>query len=173
MTITSHSLAHDTGSVPVIACSAFNATVDSTTQSREGHAHPLVDGVSVNLERGSFTAVTGRPRSGARELVHAIAGQRALDAGRIFRTVDRVAFVPAQLDAARLSDAVARALATDPEMVVVDTFGWANSPHVLSSLRAVARQRGITVVLATDDLGTAIQAERVLVMQEGRLVDDL
>lgn len=155
--------------LPHIACSAFNATVASAHDP----LHPVVDGVTVNLARGSITALTGKVRSGARELGLAFAGRRALDAGHVFHTVDRVSYVPPQLDAARLSDAVVRALAEDPDLVVVDTFGWASGDHVLASLRAVARQRGITVLLVTDDLASAVQADRVLVMQGGRLVDDL
>lgn len=156
------------GSRHVIACSALNATVESPSLGQ-----PLLDGVSVNIQRGSFTAITGRPRSGARELGHALAGQRGLDGGLVVRAVDRVAFVPAQLDAARLSDAVARALADDPELVVVDTFGWATSDAVLSSLRTVARERDMTVVLVTSDFASALIADRVLVMDAGHLAEDL
>lgn len=151
---------------PHIACSAFNATITSA-------GHPVLDGVTVNLARGAITAITGRVRSGARELGLALAGRRPLDAGHIFHTMERIAYVPPQPDAARLSVAVARALTSDPELIVVDTFGWATGEHVLASLRTVARQRGITVVLVTDDLATAVRADRVLVLQAGRLVDDL
>lgn len=169
-TFPSNPSAHGTAGAahPGIACSTLNATIDSPA-----HGRPLLDGVSVNLVRGEVTAITGRPRSGARELGHVLAGQRSLHSGHVLRGVDRVAHVPAQLDAARLSDAVTRALSTDPELVVVDMFGWATSEHVIASLRTVAGHRGMTVVLVTDDTATAVQADRVLVLADGRLVDDL
>lgn len=154
---------------PVIACSAFNAILYAPV----AHRGPLLDQVSVNLTRGAFTAITGRPGSGARELAQVLGGRRRLDAGRIIRATEKVAFVAPQLDAARLSTAITRALAAEPELIVVDAFGWACSAPVIAALRTVAAQRGITVLLATDDLDTAADADRVLILENGRLVADL
>ncbi|OYN95842.1 hypothetical protein CGZ96_15250 [Enemella evansiae] len=186
MSRTSQSLQNRTHTA--IACSAFNLT---RLGPRAGlHRRVLVDQTSVNLEHGRWTAVAGRRGSGASELVRCLAGVERIDGGRVFlagrelsslnererrqaRELARSEYVGPQRTPVALADAVARALATAPRLLFLDTVGGAVSDTVLGSLRRAADEQGVTVVLATDDLQVALGADRALVVNEGRVVEDL
>ena len=73
--------------------------------------------------------------------------------------------------------AVARALISRPAVVFADeptgALDTAASHHVLDLLRALVDEHGTTVVLVTHDPVAAARADRVLILADGRLVDDL
>ncbi|OYO24636.1 hypothetical protein CGZ93_02750 [Enemella dayhoffiae] len=170
-----------------IACSAFNLT----RLGRRGlRRRVLVDQVSVNVANARWTAIAGRPDSGAAELLRSLAGIDPVDGGRVFlagwelsglndnqrrraRNLARSQFVGPQPTPVALADAVARALAAEPRLLFLDTIGGAVSQTVLASLRRACTERGVTVVLATAELPVALAADRALVLSSGRIVEDL
>jgi putative ABC transport system ATP-binding protein len=85
---------------------------------------------------------------------------------------------PAQLSGGEQQRvAVARALITDPELIVADEpTGMLDSTtgqSLLAYLRACVRELGRTVVMVTHDALAAAYADRVVLLADGALVGDL
>ena len=72
--------------------------------------------------------------------------------------------------------AIAGVIAMAPECVVLDEATAMLDPsgrrEVLSAIRALNRERGITVVLITHHMDEALGADRLIVMNDGRLAMD-
>ena len=72
--------------------------------------------------------------------------------------------------------AIAGVIAMAPECIVLDEATAMLDPsgrrEVLSAIRALNRKRGITVVLITHHMDEAMDADRLIVMSDGRLVMD-
>ena len=72
--------------------------------------------------------------------------------------------------------AIAGVIAMAPECVVLDEATAMLDPsgrrEVLSAIRALNRERGITVVLITHHMDEAMDADRLIVMNDGRLAMD-
>ena len=72
--------------------------------------------------------------------------------------------------------AIAGVIAMAPECIVLDEATAMLDPsgrrEVLSAIRALNRKRGITVVLITHHMDEAMDADRLIVMNDGRLVMD-
>ena len=72
--------------------------------------------------------------------------------------------------------AIAGVIAMAPECVVLDEATAMLDPsgrrEVLSAIRALNRERGITVVLITHHMDEALDADRLIVMNDGRLAMD-
>ncbi|WKU06230.1 ABC transporter ATP-binding protein [Micromonospora sp. HUAS LYJ1] len=91
---------------------------------------------------------------------------------------DRLRHRPAALSGGQQQRvAIARALATRPEVVFCDEPTGALDSHtasqVLTLLRAIVDEHGLTVVMVTHDPVAASYADRVLVLADGRIVADL
>ncbi|MFI9638670.1 ABC transporter ATP-binding protein [Micromonospora sp. NPDC051925] len=91
---------------------------------------------------------------------------------------DRLHHRPAALSGGQQQRvAIARALATRPEVIFCDEPTGAldsrTAAEVLTLLRAVVDEHGLTVVMVTHDPVAASYADRVLVLADGRLVADL
>ncbi|MEU7618746.1 ABC transporter ATP-binding protein [Micromonospora rifamycinica] len=91
---------------------------------------------------------------------------------------DRLHHRPAALSGGQQQRvAIARALATRPEVIFCDEPTGALDSHtaaqVLTLLRAVVDEHGLTVVMVTHDPVAASYADRVLVLADGRIVADL
>ena len=73
--------------------------------------------------------------------------------------------------------AIARALITQPDVVSADEPTAALDPHIaegiLGLLRSAVDELGQTVVVVTHDPTVAVRADRLLVLDHGRLIDDL
>ncbi|MCX5737370.1 MAG: ABC transporter ATP-binding protein [Proteobacteria bacterium] len=73
--------------------------------------------------------------------------------------------------------AIARALLAEPDLVLADEpTGNLDSKHgeeVLSHLRRICDERGVTMILVTHDLRASSYADRVVVLRDGRIEDDL
>lgn len=71
---------------------------------------------------------------------------------------------------------IARALANKPAVLFADeptgNLDGQSGREVLSLMRYVGKELGVTLILVTHDLGIAEQAERVLRLEDGRLVQD-
>ena len=72
--------------------------------------------------------------------------------------------------------AIAGVIAMAPECVVLDEATAMLDPsgrrEVLSAIRALNRERGITVVLITHHMDEALNADRLIIMNDGRLAMD-
>jgi putative ABC transport system ATP-binding protein len=201
-----------------------------------------LDGVTLHLRRGEFTAIMGPSGSGKSTLMHCLAGLDTVTSGRIFLGTeeitrlkdreltrvrrDQVGFVfqsfnllptltarqnillPLDLAGRRpdralfevtvrslgLADrldhrpselsggqqqrvAIARALITRPEVIFADeptgALDSGNGAQLLSHLRTASRELGQTIVMVTHDPLAAAYADRVVLLADGRLVDDL
>jgi putative ABC transport system ATP-binding protein len=73
--------------------------------------------------------------------------------------------------------AIARALAAAPSVLLADeptgNLDWATSHEVMALLVRLCRSEGQTTVLVTHDARTAAWADRVLVMRDGAVVDEV
>ncbi|UFS58797.1 ABC transporter ATP-binding protein [Subtercola endophyticus] len=90
---------------------------------------------------------------------------------------DRVDHRPQQLSGGQQQRvAIARALATRPAVIFADeptgALDSVSSSEVLSLLRSAPTEYGQTVVLITHDPGAASYAHRVVLMNDGVIVDD-
>ncbi|MBS7360569.1 MAG: ABC transporter ATP-binding protein [Oscillospiraceae bacterium] len=72
--------------------------------------------------------------------------------------------------------AIARALANKPKILFADeptgNLDGKNGREVLSLLKYVANELGVTLILVTHDLTVAEQAQRVLTLEDGKIVSD-
>ena len=72
--------------------------------------------------------------------------------------------------------AIARALATKPAIILADeptgNLDSRNSQQVMTMLRRANRQRNQTCIVITHDENIALQADRILVLEDGRIVKD-
>ncbi len=200
-----------------------------------------LNGVSLSLTQGSFTAITGRSGSGKSTLLHLLSGLDHPTSGRVFyqgaelyRYRDnqlsvlrrrRFGFVfqsynlvreltgwenillPVMLDSRRADEAylnqlvdllgirdrlshlpgamsggqqqrvsIARALANKPALLFADeptgNLDGRSGREVLTLLRQVNRELGITLVLVTHDLNVAEQADRIIQLEDGQVARD-
>ena len=72
--------------------------------------------------------------------------------------------------------AIARALAIDPVLLLADeptgNLDSANSERTVELLKELVQQTGRTIVVVTHDLAIAKQADRVITLRDGKIVDD-
>jgi len=73
--------------------------------------------------------------------------------------------------------ALARALVADPSVILADeptgNLDSRTGHMILALLARLARDRGVTLVMVTHDLTATSYAERVVTMEDGRIVNDL
>jgi putative ABC transport system ATP-binding protein len=71
--------------------------------------------------------------------------------------------------------AIARALANDPPILLADeptgNLDSATGQHIIDLLVSIRREKGRTLVLVTHDPGLAAQADEVLALRDGRVVE--
>lgn len=201
-----------------------------------------LDGATLSIPAGRFTAIMGPSGSGKSTLMHALAGLDTVDEGQVLigdtdlstlnerrRTLlrrERVGFVfqsfnlvptltaaenivlpltlsgrradqawideivgmlgladrlrhrPAELSGGQQQRvAVARALATRPQIVFADeptgNLDSRSGEAVLGFLRHAAHELGQTIVMVTHDAGAAAYADQVVFLADGRVVGEL
>ncbi|GAA1832861.1 ABC transporter ATP-binding protein [Microlunatus capsulatus] len=91
---------------------------------------------------------------------------------------DRLSHRPSELSGGQQQRvAIARALITRPDVVFADEPTGAldsrTGQQLLAQLRSASRELGQTIVMVTHDPGAAAHADRVLLLADGALVDDL
>jgi putative ABC transport system ATP-binding protein len=201
-----------------------------------------IDGISVEFERGRFSAIMGPSGSGKSTLLHCMAGLDTPTSGQVFiGDVDlttltekeltllrreKVGFVfqtfnliptltaaenitlpldiagdrpdqawfDAVVDTVRLRDrldhrpselsggqqqrvAGARALVTRPEIVYADeptgNLDSRSGHELLGFLRSAVNDHGQTIVMVTHDAAAASFSDRIVFLQDGRIVDEM
>ena len=90
---------------------------------------------------------------------------------------DRIGHLPSAMSGGQQQRiAIARALANKPAILFADeptgNLDGKSGREVLSFLKYVSVEFGITLILVTHDLGVAEQADRVLTLSDGRVVRD-
>jgi putative ABC transport system ATP-binding protein len=112
----------------------------------------------------------GRRLDEVRDRVHALAAFLGLEA--------RLAHFPASLSGGEMQRAaIARALLVEPQLVLADeptgNLDSKAGDEILSFLRRACDERGVTTLLVTHDLRAASYSDRVLLLQDGRVADDV
>jgi len=105
-------------------------------------------------------------------------GERRKRAEELLRLVglgDRMDHLPAQLSGGqRQRVAVARALANRPLLLLADeptgSLDTNSGQEILELLRELNQSQGTTILVVTHDLGVARQTNRVIFMQDGRII---
>ncbi len=90
---------------------------------------------------------------------------------------DRVSYLPGKLSGGQKQRvAVARALVSNPKIVFADeptaALDKVSGGDVVRLLKELGRQRGTTTIMVTHDNRILDQADRIVTLEEGRVVDD-
>ena len=90
---------------------------------------------------------------------------------------DRLSHLPGAMSGGQQQRVcVARALANKPAILFADeptgNLDGKTGREVLSLMRTVSRELGITMILVTHDLGVAEQADRIIRLEDGQVADD-
>lgn len=96
---------------------------------------------------------------------------------KILGIEDRVEHLPSALSGGQQQRiAIARALANKPATLFADeptgNLDGKSGREVLSLLKFVSKELGVTLILVTHDLHVAEQADRILTIEDGRIVRD-
>ena len=90
---------------------------------------------------------------------------------------ERIDFMPSQLSGGQKQRvAIAGIIAMQPKCIILDEPTAMLDPHgrkeVMATIKRMNREQGVTIVLITHYMDEAAQAERVVVMDKGRVVLD-
>ena len=90
---------------------------------------------------------------------------------------DRLSHLPGAMSGGQQQRVcIARAMANKPAILFADeptgNLDGKTGREVLSLMRSVGKELGITLIMVTHDLGVAEQAERVIRLEDGRVRDD-
>ena len=177
-----------------------------------------LDGISLEIDRGRFTAIMGASGSGKSTLLHCLAGLDEVTSGRVMigdidlATLDdneltrlrrdRIGFVfqafnlvptltaaenivlplsshrPSQLSGGQQQRvAAARALITRPDPIFADepsgNLDSRSGAQLLDFLRKAVNDFSQTIVLVTHDPSAAAQADRIVFLADGQVIDEM
>ena len=162
----------------------------------EGVAPIVLDGVTLDIEEGSFVAVLGHNGSGKSTLAKHMNAILLPTGGKVYvdgmdtadedklldirRTVGMYQYrehAPHLLSGGQKQRiAIAGVIAMEPRCIVLDEPTAMLDPigraDVLRTIKTLNRERGVTVVLITHHMDEAAQADRLVVMAKGRIVAD-
>ncbi len=90
---------------------------------------------------------------------------------------DRLNHLPSALSGGQQQRiAIARALANRPSILFADeptgNLDGKSGREVMSLLKYVSKELGVTLILVTHDLGVAEQADRILTLEDGKIIRD-
>ena len=90
---------------------------------------------------------------------------------------DRLSHLPGAMSGGQQQRVcIARAMANKPAILFADeptgNLDGKTGREVLSLMRSVGKELGITLIMVTHDLGVAEQAERVIRLEDGRVAED-
>lgn len=127
-----------------------------TYGSGENLVH-AVDDVSFSVEKGEFVAIVGASGSGKSTLLHLIGGVDRPTSGKIF--VDGN-------DISKMND---DKLADEP----TGNLDSKSSEEVMSMLKMCNQSYGQTVIMITHNLDIAKQADRIITISDGKIVEEV
>ena len=135
---------------------------------------PALDGVDLSIRQGSFTAILGHNGSGKSTLAKHMNAVLLPGGGRVWVDGMDTLAEAALLEIRRI--AIAGVIAMEPACIVLDESTAMLDPagrrEVLDTVKTLNRDKGITVVLITHHMDEAAMADRVVVMDQGRVVMD-
>jgi len=104
--------------------------------------------------------------------------ERVRDMLAMLGLADRQRNMPNQLSGGQQQRvAIARALVNDPAIVLADeptgNLDSQTAFDILATIRALNRERGVTVVLVTHERELAALADRIITIRDGRILSDL
>jgi len=104
-------------------------------------------------------------------------GERAESALRLLGLAGREHSLPSQLSGGQQQRvAIARALINDPAILLADeptgNLDSQTATEIMATIRALNRERGVTVVLVTHEPDMAAFADRVITVRDGVIVSD-
>jgi len=110
-------------------------------------------------------------------VVHTNRRERAKELITLVGLAERMHHLPNQLSGGqRQRIAIARALANEPALVLADeptgNLDSQSGGEIIALMRRLNRELGTTFIIVTHDLAVARQTDRVLLMQDGTIVDD-
>jgi ABC-type lipoprotein export system ATPase subunit len=105
------------------------------------------------------------------------ARRRALAALEMVGLAERAAHVPDELSGGQRQRAtIARALVNDPAIVWADEptgdLDSENAQDVVALMRRLNRERGLTFLIVTHDIGVGRATDRIVRMVDGQIVDE-
>jgi macrolide transport system ATP-binding/permease protein len=108
---------------------------------------------------------------------NAARNERARDALRVLDLGNRGSNTPGQLSGGQQQRvAIARALINDPGLLLADeptgNLDTRTSYEIMDTLKALNRDRGVTIVMVTHEPDIARYADRTVTMRDGRIVSD-
>ncbi|MDE2467787.1 MAG: ABC transporter permease, partial [Bradyrhizobium sp.] len=108
---------------------------------------------------------------------HAARNERARDALRLLNLGNREENTPGQLSGGQQQRvAIARALINDPSLILADeptgNLDTRTSYEIMDTLKALNRERGVTIVMVTHESDIARYADRTVTMRDGRIIAD-
>lgn len=95
----------------------------------------------------------------------------------VLGTEDRLSHLPSALSGGQQQRiAIARAIANKPSILFADeptgNLDGKTGREVLSLLKYVSHEFGITLIMVTHDLSVAEQADRILALEDGKIISD-
>lgn len=89
---------------------------------------------------------------------------------------DRLGYLPNQLSGGQQRVSIGRALITHPALILADeptgNLDRQNSAEIIELLKMFNRQHSQTLLVITHDENIALQADRILVVEDGRIMRD-
>ena len=148
-----------------------------------------LDGIDFCVKDQEFIAIIGKSGSGKSTLLHMLGGLDTPTDGRkvdteyvngilkLLRISEKKDMLPGTLSGGQQQRvAIARALATKPAIILADeptgNLDSATSHEVLGLLKMVAKQFCQTIILITHDRDIAQLADRIVHIEDGKIVSD-
>jgi len=106
-----------------------------------------------------------------------VVGQRVFGCGDAVDLANRGHHYPAELSGGEQQRvAIARAFANSPTILLADeptgNLDSKNGRHIFELMQGMHNRNRVTLVLVTHDAGLASEAERRIILQDGRVVSD-
>ena len=154
-----------------------------------------LDGVSFSVEKGEFVAVIGPSGSGKSTLLHILGGVDRPTSGRVLmdgqkvnqnrlaelmttlKLTGRENHLPNQLSGGQQQRvSIGRALMNAPAVVLADeptgNLDSKNSREIVDLLKISNEKYGQTLIVITHDESIALQADRILSIDDGKITRD-